>query len=199
MSISFGPKLNLINNANINEAYYDQLRQFLQALDQLIQMSVISATVSVPPPTPANGDAYLLLQATPSGVWAGFMGYIAVWDTQVTTSGTNTQVPAWVFYKPNAGWIVWNINTASLYVYNGTAWTSVVAGGSQAEVPTGAINGTNRAYAITFTPTPLATFTLYLNGVFQLPSVNYTLSGNSLSMNIAPSSGSTLYAVYDYV
>lgn len=199
MAISFGPKLHLINNANISEVYYDQLRQFLQAMDQLIQMSVISSTINTPPATPNDGDAYLLLGGALTGAWIGHDGSVAVWDTQVTTNGTNTQVPAWVFYTPNAGWLVWTIATNSLAVFDGSAWGSVTQGGSQAETPIGAINGTNTNYTISFSPQPLTTFQLFLNGVFQLPSINYTLSGTNLAMNIAPSSGSTLYALYDFV
>lgn len=123
--ITFGPKLGLLNNANRNQQYWDQFRQFLQAIDQLVQMSVINATQIVPPTNPSNGDAYLLIGGAPTGVWTGFAGSIAVWDTQVTTSGTDTQVPSWVFYTPQPGWIVWTIATASLTVYNGTSWIQV--------------------------------------------------------------------------
>lgn len=199
MPIALGAKLGLLVNADIGENYVDNFRQFLQALDQLIQMSVIDSTVNTPPVTPNNGDAYLLLGGSPTGVWSGFGGYIAVWDTQVTTTGTNTQVPAWVFYNPKAGWLVWTIATSSLAVFDGSAWASVTQGGSQAETPTGAINGTNRNYTLSFSPQPVATFQVFLNGVLQLPSINYTLSGTNLAMNIAPTSGSTLYAMYAYV
>ncbi len=199
MSIAFGPHLGLLYNANIGETYYDQLRTFLQAIDTLVQMSVISSTVNTPPITPNPGDTYLLLGGSPSGAWVGQGGNIAVWNTQVTTTGTNTQVPAWVFYTPNAGWLLWVIATASLAVFNGTNWNSVTQGGSQAETPLGAINGVNRNYTLSFSPQPIATFQLFLNGVLQLPSLNYTLSGTNLSMNIAPTTGSTLYAQYAFV
>ena len=131
--ITTGPKLGLLNNANIGQQYFDQFRQFLQALDQLVQMSVLNATAVVPPSTPNNGDAYLLIGGTPSGAWTGFAGYIAVWDTQVTESGTNIQAPAWVFYSPQPGWVVWNVALAGLYVYNGASWGPV--GGIPIPVP----------------------------------------------------------------
>lgn len=127
-TISYGPKLGLINNAAINQVYVNQLRAFLQAMDQLINGSVINATTAVPPSSPNNGDAYLLTGGTPSGAWLGQAGNIAVWDTQVTNAGTNTLNPAWVFYTPQQGWILWNIALAGLYVYNGSAWTSLAGG-----------------------------------------------------------------------
>lgn len=199
MTISFGPKLGFINNADIGEAYYDQFRQFLQGLDQVVQMSVLSTSVNDPPATPADGDAYLLLGINPTGNWTGFTGYIAVWDVQVTLVGTNTRSPTWVFYKPNPGWLVWNVTFSTLSVFDGTNWNVVSSGGVQAEVPIGSINGVNRNFALTINPMPIASVLLFLNGVFQIPNVNYVLSGLNISMNIAPGASSTLYAVYDYV
>lgn len=146
--ISFGPKLGLINNANIGQEYFDQFRVFLQAIDQLVQMSVLNATQTTPPNNPNPGDAYLLIGGTPSGAWTGFAGSIASWNTQLTTTGSNTQVPSWVFYTPQPGWILWNVSTASLIVFNGTSWgpvgqnislpVSVAQGGTGSATPAGA-------------------------------------------------------------
>jgi hypothetical protein len=126
-TISFGPKLGLLNNAAINQTYYDQLRTLLQALDQLIMGSVINSTNVVPPVSPNNGDAYLIL-STPSGAWTGQLGKIAVWDTQVTNSGTNTLSPAWVFYTPQPGWTLWNVATSQYLLYNGSTWGAIGGG-----------------------------------------------------------------------
>lgn len=128
MPIAFGPKLGLLYNANINEQYFDQMRPFLQALDQLVNGSVINATTVVPPVSPSSGDAYLI-SSTPSGAWSTFpVNSIAVWDVEVTNTGTNTRVPAWVNYVPNAGWMVWNVSLSNLYVYSGSAWNPIGAG-----------------------------------------------------------------------
>jgi hypothetical protein len=128
MAITLGPKLGLLYNANINEQYYDAFRPFLQALDALVQANVLNASTVVPPVSPNSGDAYLLI-STPSGAWAGHQNAIAVWDTQVTNSGTDTRVPAWVFYAPNPGWIVWNVATAGFLGWTGSAWSSSPFGG----------------------------------------------------------------------
>jgi hypothetical protein len=128
MSISFGPKLGLLYNALIGESYFDSLRLFLQNIDALLQGSVINATQSAPPVSPNPGDAYLLTGGTPSGVWTGKAGQIAFWDAQLTTSGTNTVVPGWVFLVPQAGWIVWNVAVTSLIVFNGTSWSTIGGG-----------------------------------------------------------------------
>lgn len=133
MAISFGPKLGLLYNALIGESYYDSLRLFLQSVDQLISGSIINATQVTPPTSPNPGDAYLLIGGTPGGVWTGQAGKIAFWDAQLTQSGTNTLIPGWVFLTPIAGWIIWNVSTASLSVYDGTSWGSV--GGTGANFP----------------------------------------------------------------
>ena len=133
MAISFGPKLGLLYNALIGESYFDSLRLFLQSVDQLINGSVINATQVSPPTSPNPGDAYLLIGGTPGGAWTGQAGNIAVWDAQLTNSGTNTVVPGWVFLVPKAGWTVWNIATTTLSVFNGTSWGPV---GSGANFPT---------------------------------------------------------------
>lgn len=200
MAISYGPNLGLINNASIGENYTDAMRLFLQAIDTLVQTSVYTTSATSPPSNPVNGNAYLLITGTPSGAWTGYSGYIAVWNTQVTTSGTNTQVPQWVFYKPNSGWLVWVISTSTLLVFNGTSWSPVVSGAIQAEVPSGAINGSNTTYILTYAPYPVASMELYINGVFQIPGgVNYTLTGTTITMNTAPNTGSTVYAKYNFV
>jgi hypothetical protein len=128
MAITTGPKLGFINNANIGETYFDQLRLLLQGIDALVFANVINATTVVPPTSPNNGDAYLLV-SSPSGVWTGNQNAIAVWDTQVTNSGTNTRTPAWVFYAPNPGWIVWNVATAGFLGWTGSAWSASPFGG----------------------------------------------------------------------
>lgn len=130
MANVFGPKLGLLFNANIGEFYADNFRKFLQAIDQLIMGDVINATTVVPPSSPSPGDSYLI-SSTGSGAWASFpVNSIAVWDTQVTNSGTNTQNPQWVNYVPNAGWIIWNVATGALAVFNGSSWGPIAATGA---------------------------------------------------------------------
>jgi hypothetical protein len=68
---------------------------------------------------------------------------------------------------------------------------------------TGLINGSNKAYTLTNTPTTDGVM-LYKNGIYMAPSginvasIDYVLSGNSITMVSAPLSGSTLIACYPY-
>jgi hypothetical protein len=128
--ISFGSKLGLLNNATIGEAYYDQLRPLLRGLDALIQGSVLSTSLTTPPSSPNDGDAYLIL-GSPSGAWTGNEGKIAVWSNQVTQSGTDTLTPSWDFYTPQAGWLIWVSNLTEFQFYDGSSWAQFSGGGSQ--------------------------------------------------------------------
>lgn len=124
MAVDFGPRLGLLINADIGEAYYDQFRPFLQAIDALLLCAVINSSTLTPPASPSNGDAYLLI-GSPTGAWAGKGNNVAVWSTEITEDGNNTKVPGWNFYAPNAGWMVWNTAVSQFYVFNGSSWNTL--------------------------------------------------------------------------
>ena len=70
------------------------VNEALLALDSLVQASVLSRTVQIPPSAPADGDRYLL----PAGVqdaWAGEDGTLAVWRDGL-----------WQFHHPREDWRV---------------------------------------------------------------------------------------------
>ncbi len=64
------------------------------------------------------------------------------------------------------------------------------------EVPSGTINGTNTVFTLQYSPDPAAPLVLVLNGVQQLQSVDYTLSGNTVTFTSAPQSGDWIRAWY---
>ena len=122
--ISYGPKLGLLNNAAIGEAYYDQFRPMLRGVDALVQAGAISTTVTIPPPTPTDGDTYLLTSGSLTGVWTGHTNQLAVWSSQVTLPGTDTLAPGWDFYTPKIGWLVWADDLSEFMFFNGTSWVA---------------------------------------------------------------------------
>lgn len=68
-----------------------------------------------------------------------------------------------------------------------------IAAVSVSEAPTGVIPG--NAYTLSFTPSFMIGF--YWNGVFQRPTVDYTLTANVITMTTSStSSGDNVYAVY---
>lgn len=64
------------------------------------------------------------------------------------------------------------------------------------ETPVGALNGINTALTLSFTPSPAASLNLFLNGVEQVPSTDYTVSGNALAFTIPPKASDLLIAQY---
>lgn len=90
----------------------------LERLDALVQPVVESTTVTTPPSAPLPGEAYLIPTGA-SGAWAGHTGEI-----------TAHQSGAWHFYDPAAGWQVFDRNTGTVQVFDGTAWVPVAATGA---------------------------------------------------------------------
>lgn len=58
-------------------------------------------------------------------------------------------------------------------------------------VPAGAIDGSNRVFKLSVSPTLLF---FYWNGVFQTPGFDFTINGATITMANAPQIGDTLYA-----
>ena len=84
----------------------------LKLLDAVLQLSVKSRAVAVPPGTPANGDRYIV-GASPSGAWAGKAAQVAV-----RIEG------AWTFLVPKVGWTCFVEDESVLSAYKATGWSS---------------------------------------------------------------------------
>lgn len=59
-------------------------------------------------------------------------------------------------------------------------------------VPTGTINGSNKDFTLPSTPSPTDSLKVYVNGVRQVVSTDYSLAGAVITMTIAPPTGSTI-------
>lgn len=122
MSIDLGPKLGLIINGNEGDPCFNQIRPFFRFIDALAMGSVLNASTTVPPVSPSNGDAYLLL-GVPTGAWSGQANVIAVWSTEITLADSNTKVPGWDFWTPNNGWSIYDTSLAAQWYFIAGAWT----------------------------------------------------------------------------
>src|SRR5688572_27715554 len=89
------------------------VNEALVLLDALVQLSVLSRTLSAPPGSPAQGDRYLVA-AGASGDWAGHAGDVAFFQDGV-----------WRFASPRAGWRLWSLADQALYAFDGTAWRNL--------------------------------------------------------------------------
>lgn len=67
-----------------------------------------------------------------------------------------------------------------------------------AEIPAGAVNGSNSAFTLANAPGTPGSLSLYLNGVLRVPGVDYTLSGSTITFGNyeIPQSGDSLLAYY---
>jgi hypothetical protein len=116
-----------IPETTVNEAvrYLEQGASFFIVKDK---------DIDDPPGAPADGDAYIVHTASPTGAWTGWGGRIAI---RVNT--------AWEDITPIEGMFAYVQDENKLYYYNGAAWaeyvaTSSLSEASAAEVRTGTEN-----------------------------------------------------------
>lgn len=89
----------------------------LQMLDVFVNGSLKSITVTTPPGSPTEGDAYFI-PGGGSGDWAAYVGYIAHWF--------NFQ---WYFYEVPTNIILYIEDDAAPKRYDGTTWNVEGSGG----------------------------------------------------------------------
>jgi len=87
------------------------VNEALDHLDGLVQLSVISSSLTGPPVAPAEGDRYIV-SASAIGAWAGWDGSVAHY------SGG-----AWLRLIPTTGWIAWDQAAGAMLVWTGSAWS----------------------------------------------------------------------------
>jgi hypothetical protein len=66
------------------------------------------------------------------------------------------------------------------------------------ETPAGTQNSTNVTFTLSFTPAPIASLELKLNGVFQVPTTDFTISGATITFVTAPRSYDKMTATYTH-
>ncbi len=95
------------------------LNEGLKRLDIIVQLSVVSAVLSVEPDTPASGTSFILPEAASGAYWTGHpAGTIATFDDST-----------WSFTTPQDGWRAWDGNTGQLLVYTDGIWRALEVGG----------------------------------------------------------------------
>jgi hypothetical protein len=141
--------------------------------DTLLQLSVVSAALAAPPGAPANGDRYIIA-ASPTGAWAGHAGALAVWLTDLA---------AWTFYAPRAGWRAYNVATGTVVTYSGSAWV-VQASGAPLDSPA-------------FTGTPTAPTATAGTNTTQLSTTAFVSAALAAMVNASPATLDTLKELAD--
>ncbi len=111
------PRLNLPYLKPDQAQKHVTVNEALRQLDMLVQARILEMDVATPPQNPASGDSYILAK-TPLGDWIGQGSNMAVY-----VDG------AWTFLVPQAGWRVWDQNSAQLKIFTGSIW--MVVGGAE--------------------------------------------------------------------
>ncbi len=88
----------------------------LKILDLIVQMTVASRTVAVPPNSPALGASHII-GAGATGVWLAHVGKVTTFTGIV-----------WEFYPPKVGWTAYVVDEATEVVYSGAVWSSAAEG-----------------------------------------------------------------------
>lgn len=94
------------------------VNETLRKLDAIIQLSVVSATISAEPATPADGDVYIIPSGKSGAHWSAF----ANWSLGYYRDG------AWVELTPREGWLAFVRDADQLLHYTGSAWALSPAG-----------------------------------------------------------------------
>ncbi len=91
-----------------------------------------------------------------------------------------------------------SISTLSTAVKNMPAPSASGVVFVDAELPSGAINGTNATFALAQSPSPASSLHLYLNGLEQTSGVDFTMTGNTLTFvsRAIPQGGDAMTAYY---
>lgn len=116
------------------------VNEALARLDAVAQMRVISGSLTTPPASPLDGQAYLVPTGA-SGLWGGHVGEIALFANG-----------GWVFLVPRAGWRLWDEGLAAWRMFDGTDWID----GAEAVSPGGAAT-THRVIPISASPSGATT------------------------------------------
>ncbi|MET3927230.1 DUF2793 domain-containing protein [Devosia sp. 2618] len=92
--------------------------QAIQTLDALVQPVVENRTITTPPTTPLEGEAYLVPSGA-TGAWSGHTNEIAAY-----------QSGAWSYLDPAEGWQVYVKANKTHYVFDTGAWVPVASLGA---------------------------------------------------------------------
>ena len=84
----------------------------LRQLDAIVQLSVISADLTAPPPTPDEGDRYIVAAAA-TDTWTGEDNAVAVWADE-----------SWTFHTPLAGWRADIQGSGAVLRFDGSGWAT---------------------------------------------------------------------------
>lgn len=111
------------------------MNEALFRLDAVLNSGALDRGLDNPPTSPAEGDVYIV-GATPTGDWSGKAEHLAYFHQ------------LWRFIEPNAGLLIWVVDEAAHYVFNGSSWVAAAVsggggGGGSGDMAKAAYDGAN--------------------------------------------------------
>lgn len=88
----------------------------LDALDALVQLTVIDRDLGAPPASPVDGDRYIV-GSPATGEWVGKDSEIAA-----------RQGGVWAFYRPETGWRAYVANESTTCIFQAGVWQAEAGG-----------------------------------------------------------------------
>ena len=158
-------------------------KQLQEQVDRAVKVTVTSGT---------SPDSLIAsINNAASSAAASATSANAAWDAfQGQYYGASAANPATdpLGNAPTAGDLYWNTAVPEMRVYSGSSWGAVAA---TVSTPTQLFNGTGAQTAFTLSGAPgsLSALEVFISGVRQRPTTDYTLSGTTLTFLSAPPTG----------
>jgi hypothetical protein len=165
---------------------------------------------------PTAGQAGLQMSVGPAVLWLNGSVIISpftfVFLSANSTSYVYLNTTSGLVNVNNSGYSSSNIPIATVVTNTSRVVTLVdtrpdftnVGGGSSGgnfsngETPSGSINSSNTSFTLVQIPSPALSLILVRNGIVQQQTVDYTISGATITMAVAPITGDYLQAWYQY-
>jgi hypothetical protein len=89
-----------------------------------------------------------------------------------------------------------NSATTNTYTMPAGTGTVMISSGIIQETPSGSINGSNVTFTLANAPFVTDTATIYLDGIAQIKTTDYSISSSTITMVTAPATGQSLSVSY---
>lgn len=154
------------------------VNEALFRIDAVLNSGANDKDLTTPPANPAAGDVYII-PASATGVWAGKTGQVAYFDQ------------IWRFILPNAGLMLWVIDEAKHYIYNGGVWNVVnTSGGGMNPATYDSANIAQQLVGVSATQTLTNKTLTNCDATTQAPASNSTKIATTAYVDAAVGAGS---------
>jgi hypothetical protein len=178
---------------NLNQSVNDAATGSNVTLSSVAESSVVRLTnaslVSVDMiPAGYSGQKFILVNATGVTLFVNNETGATAANRILTGTGVNSSL------LPNANlWFLYDSTSSRWRIVGGSGGSNI---NFEDEVPTGAVNGVNLVFTISQTPVQNAAVDVYLNGLKQIPTTDYSVSGTTITFVVAPVIGQSLRVDY---